>query len=380
MKQRHLFVLGLLVAVGLLLSAIPASAARPTTPRVTISTKFGATLPTQAYRFDGEYVRNLNRVYFLGWRLADNTTDGSVWYYDVAARTFTDTGVDMPVPISNYQVAMLTDSQGVGLYTFGGRDNNGAIIDTVQAFYPATNQVSLISSDPWPGTTPSGCVSLPGMGAVVAQNKAYVLGGASFLSSIPACVDDNSAQTWIFDPMAAPGTRWTQGPDLNLARGYITPAVLGGRVYAIGGDQNIGGTLFAVATVEAWKPGTAAWNDTGVADLPQGCDESQAFAFKAGPLAKGIALMGCGQWPTSLPDIYFYDAVGNTWTDVGMLRQTRRNQFGVLLPPGTMFVGGGTSDGAVILDNTEIGQGGPLASRPGFARPATGSSAKASTN
>jgi hypothetical protein len=375
MKERHLLALGLFVAVGILFSSVPAFAIRsaPGVPKITITTKFGAALPTTAYRFDGEYYRPLNRVYFLGWRRGDDSTDGSVWYYDVAAKTYTDTGVDMLVPISNYQIAMLTDSHGIGLYTFGGRDNICCPITAVQAFYPATNQVRLITTDPWPGTTPSQCVSMPAMGVAVAQNKAYVLGGSSFSSG--GCSDDNSAQTWIFDPMAAPGTRWTLGPDLNLPRGFITPTVLKGRIYAIGGDQNIAGTLKTVATVEAWKPGTIAWNDASIADLPQGCDESQAFAFASGPLASGIALMGCGQWPYDIPDIYFYDSVGNTWTDVGALQQSRRNHAGVFLGSKMFIFGGVTGGGGTVLDSSEFGQGGPLAGRPSFSRRGTRTSA-----
>jgi hypothetical protein len=361
MKQRRLYALGLVVAVGVLLTSVPAFGSRAV-PTVTITTQAGATLPTAAYRFDGALDRTTNRIYFLGWRLADNTTDGSIWYYDIAAHTYTDTGVDMRVPISNYQVAVLTDSHGTAFYTFGGRDNNGAIIQAVQAFYPATNQTALFNLDKWPGTTPSACVSLPGMGVAVVQNKAYVLGGESFSSSVPACVDDNSTQTWTFDPMAAPGTKWTQGPDLNLARGYITAAVLQGTIYAIGGNQNIAGTLFAVATVEKWKPGQAAWNDAGVADLPQGCDESQAFAFTTGPLARGIALMGCGQWPNAIPDTYFYSQTANTWSDVGALIQARRNHAGELIGKNMYLFGGVDGTGAIILDSSEIGHGAPLSS------------------
>ena len=53
-------------------------------------------------------------------------------YYDVAAKTYTDTGVDMPAPISNYGIAALNDPTGLGFYIFGGRDPNGNIITTVR--------------------------------------------------------------------------------------------------------------------------------------------------------------------------------------------------------------------------------------------------------
>src|SRR6266540_6602832 len=99
----------------------------------------GASSPFAGTRFDGELDAATNRIYSLGFRTTGGGTDGSVWYYDVASKTYTDTGVDMPVPISNYGIAALTDPTGLGFYVFGGRDPNGNIVTTVQAYYPATN-------------------------------------------------------------------------------------------------------------------------------------------------------------------------------------------------------------------------------------------------
>jgi hypothetical protein len=391
MKQRHLFALGLVVAVGVFITSVPASAARrgatsPKVPNVSVNWTPGTPLafPMGGTRFDGEYVASLNRVFFLGFRQNDNSTDGSIWYYDVATDTYVDTGKDLRVPISNYQIAALTDAHGLGLYVFGGRDNAGAIVTTVQAYYPSANKAIIISSDPWPGTTPAGCVSLPAMGVAVVTNKAYLLGGESFSSSVPPCVDDNSAQTWIFDPMAPAGARWTAGPPLNLARGYITPAVLRGKIYTVGGNQNIGGTLFAVPTVESWKPPLGGWNDVGVADLPVPCDESQAFTPTAGPLRKGITLATCGQWPNALSDTYFYSALANTWALVGNTNEARRNEAGAIFTVGgqlKMYIAGGyDATGGLVLSSTEFGVGAPIGSRPGFSRPAPNTAPRPSTN
>src|SRR4029077_4919549 len=103
--------------------------------------------------------------------------------------TYVDTGVDMPIPISNYEISALRDAHGLGLYVFGGRDNNGDIIKAVQVYYPSDNTTRLLTHDPWPGTTPSACVSLPGMGVATYKNHAFVIGGMSFSTSVPPCVD-----------------------------------------------------------------------------------------------------------------------------------------------------------------------------------------------
>jgi hypothetical protein len=390
MKQRHVFVLGLLVAVGLLLTSIPAGANprrtnAPRVPDVSVAWTTGTPIPFGgggATRFDGEFIPQFNRVYFLGFRAFDNTTDGSIWYYNVATNTYVDTGKDMPIPISNYAVSLLTDSHGIGLWVFGGRDNLGNLVTNTQVYYPSLNRAFNIATDPWPGKTPNNCVSLPAMGVATVGNKAYVMGGVSFSAAPISCVDEQSAQTWAFDPNAAAGSRWTAGPNLNVARGYITTAVANNKIFTIGGDTNVAGTLFASPTVESWTPGPGGWNDVGTADLPVPCDESAAFVNPFGPLANGIVLSTCGQWPNGTGDTYFYK--NNVWSLVGAVNETRRNQAGSFIKVGTTFkmyiAGGYAADGATALASTETGVGGPIGSRPGFSRPAPNSGAKATTN
>jgi hypothetical protein len=386
-NTRHLSGLRLLVAMAIAVSTVSAFAvtasAGPRSRADAVSQTVNWTLRTPApfagTRFDGHYVSSQRRVYFLGFRTLGDATDGSVWYYDVPTNTYVDTGVDMRVPVSNYQIAMLQDSRGLGLYIFGGRDASAQIVDTVQVYYPSTNSAARILSDPWPGTTPSGCVSLPAMGVATLGSKAYVMGGHAFVAN--QCVaDENSAQTWIFDPMAPAGTRWTQGPDLNLARGYITPAVLGRRIYAIGGTENIAGSLFATSIVEAWAPPAGGWNDAAIADLPTICDEAQAYGFRSGPLAGGVVLAGCGQWPNAVPDTYFYDQAANSWSLVGSFNENRRNHAGALIPRGgrqIMYILGGYGEASSFIDpifSQENGEGAPAGGSPVRAAASSGAS------
>ncbi len=340
-----------LVLLALALSsAIPAAADAPE-----IAWTLGPTLPTPLARFDGEIVGN--RIYFLGGRTLLDATVGNITYFDIPTRTFGDTGVIMPVPISNYGIAKLQDANGTGLYVFGGRDGVANVITTVQVYYPGSNTATTVDTDPWPGTTDvAGCISLPAMGVAAVGNKAYVLGGASFFAN--GCQDDNSSQTWIFDPNGAPGSRWSQGPDLNLARGYITPAVLGNKLVAIGGDINVAGVLQAQTIVEGLNTNNpTAWNDAVVADLPKPCDESQAFGFTSGPLAGKVVLAGCGNWPDmTSPDTLVLS--GGSWHQSAPLNEIRRNHAGVLVPRPAggqimLVLGGYALDGATIIDSSE---------------------------
>jgi hypothetical protein len=361
MKPRTVRIVTLLVGLSVLVSGGSALAGVSGTdvPLATVRWSLGNPSTVPATRFDGQYDAATNRVYFLGFRTSGDVTDGSVWYYDVAAGTYTDTGVDMPVPVSNYGIVPLSDSQGLGFYLFGGRDANAVLVTTVQAYYPALNQAFVISSDPWPGETPSGCVALPAMGAIGFGNTAIVMGGVSFLAN--GCLDEQSDETWVFDPTAPNGSKWSAGPALNLARGYITPAAIGGRVFAIGGDTNSAGTLIPQTIVEAWQVGVGGWDDA-VADLPEACDESQAFAFTKGALTRSILLTGCGQWPNAVPDVLQWKERSNSWAIIGTLIENRRNHAGALLPGGRspiIYILGGYGEASQFIDplsSSELGK------------------------
>lgn len=370
MKLRYFHGLGLLVAVAMLIPAGPALGAQA--PQRNVNWTEATPIPFGATRFDVAVDPSTKRAYFLGFRDVNNNTSGEVWYYDIVAKTYNDTGVAMPVPVSNYTVARLNDPNGLGFYIFGGRSQAGLIIRDTQVYYPATNTAVDVASDPYPAQSPSGCVPLPAQGVAVVSGKAYVMGGSAFSSG--GCVtDEDSAQVWRFNPMGTAGNRWKKQPSLNVARGYVTAGVLGSEIYAIGGDNNVAGSLFPVATVESWKPGDNSWDDAGVADLPQACDESQAFGFTKGPLHDTITLAGCGQWPNALADVLQYDDTTNSWSIVGALNEARRNQAGANIGsnkhPKLFVLGGYDATGGVTLASTEIGKpakvGGPVApSRP----------------
>jgi len=379
MKSR--IVRGAALVAALVVGVMSGPAAQAGT-QVATKWKFGAPITfgspaAGATRFDGELYKPLNRVYFLGFRQSDNSTSGEVWYYDVATATYVDAGVAMPVPVSNYQIAALKDNVGVlGFYIFGGRDSVGNIVTTVQAYLPATNTTTTDAADPWPGTTPSACVSLPGMGvATVGSSKAYLLGGISF--SANGCADDNSSEVWRYNAKKAPGARWKKMPSLLSAHGYITPAVLGTKIYAIGGDFNTAGSLAAVTDVESWVVGAGSW--TAETALPEACDESQAFAFSSGALANTITLAGCGQFPAASPDVNQYDTVTQTWSLSCHLNTARRNQAGVTLGS-KMFVLGGYANDASVLASTEVGKAGVCTTASGAFHAPSGASGTATTS
>jgi hypothetical protein len=321
------------------------------------------TFPQAFSRFDGAYDPVAGLVYFLGGRLADNNTDGSIWTFNPAAGIYADTGLDMPVPISNYTVNVLTDTTGVAYYTFCGRDSAGLQTFAVQGYRPAL--ASTFQQDPannYPGDATHTCSG--GLNAVV-NNKAYIAGG--FNST------DNNNQTWVFDPMAPSGGRWTRLTSADLPQGmaYITSAVVDGKIYAIGGAYWDGvSALINVDTVLVLDPAAATPTWTPLASLPEVCSSSRAWGFDTGslyvdpsdmtPLA-GKIIAGCGVWSTAIQAVYAYTVATNTWEAFPPFLTARRDTAGEFLPlasaPALWVWGGydGTSVNTTTVEYYSLG-------------------------
>ena len=305
--------------------------------------EYGPDTGFQFFRFDGIYFPDTGLVYFLGGRLADDTTDGSVWSFDPETGTYTDTGVDLPLPVSNYTLNILQDSTGKGIYLVSGRLGNSSYTHAVQVYYPATNTaVQRPGADDWP-TPPR----IPG-GVVEHGNKLYVFGGTRASDSW------DFAQTWVFDPSLASGSRWSQlvGVNLTQSRGFIYACVVDGYAYAIGGEHYSAlDTLAATTRTERLNlSNTAAlWDNASVADLStdDGTGEGRAFGFDSGaghPLAGHIVIAGGGQWPSEWANCSDYSVAANTWSTFPSLVEARRDFASAFVPSadgGTMWVFGG---------------------------------------
>jgi len=351
---RKRFAVAVIVVMTLAMSSW---AADPAEPDWAGTWQTGPPMTADMGRFDGAFDPTTGLVYFLGGRLEDGTTDGSIFSFNPATGLYADTGVDMPVPISNYTVNVLTDATGTGFYTFCGRDNAGTQNFVTQVYYPATNTVTTVAADPYPGDATHTC---SGGLSVVFSNKAYVAGG----------FDGTNMNGWthVFDPMAAAGSRWTRltGADLANPRAYIMGAVVDGMIYAIGG-ATYPGTLTEVATVERLDPaaGTPSWNDGVVADLPEVCSDSRAWGFDAGSpyrdpadntsLASTI-ISGCGVWTTVNERVYSYSVASNAWTPFPSFNITRRDIAAELVTtagsPALWVWGGYDGSGVNAMTNT----------------------------
>ncbi len=291
------------------------------------------TFPQAFSRFDGAYDPGTGLVYFLGGRLADANTDGSIWTFNPSTGIYADTGLDMPVPISNYTINVLNDATGEGYYVFCGRPSAGGVVTSVQVYYPATNTViQLPPADDFPGDATHSCSSA--LNAVV-NNKVYMAGGFNATAM--------SEQTWVFDPMAPSGSRWTRiaSADLAVARAYIMGAVVDGKIYAVGGASWDGAALINLDTVQMLDPAAPTPTWTPLASLPEACSSSRAWGFDTGSLyidpsdmtpLSGKIISGCGFWSTAIQAVYAYTVATNSWEAFPPFLTARRDMAGELIP------------------------------------------------
>jgi len=286
------------------------------------------------YRGDAEYFAGTGLAYFLGGRTG-TPTDGSIFSFNPVGQTCADTGLDMPVPISNYTVVPLNIGGVDWLCTFGGRNSAGAMILTTQCYDPMSNTTTTLADLPsvWNSYLPGG--------AAVIDNKAYIFGGFSSTTA-----PYNHAYTYEYDPAT---NTYNQKGNLTEGRAYIDVAVFDGKIYGFGGDTYDGAALFASAKTEVFDPAIGTWDDAAVADLPTASGEGRAFAFDTGSayeLAGKIVIAGGGQWSSAWNEVVIYDIATDSY-DYGFpnLNALRRDFAGFFVPgePGRMWVIGGWS-------------------------------------
>jgi hypothetical protein len=383
MKPRSILFLSVLIFILLVAAAIPVLAQRasenPRAPRPADTTSLpapdqalepfsllepqwggswndGTASPFAFTRFDGGYSLKQNMVYYMGGRLADSSTDGSVWSLS-SGGVYTDLGVDLVTPVSNYTMNLLEDATGWGFYIFCGRNSLGNTIKSVQVYYPDTNTaVQLGPEDNYPGS-----ITCTAALNVVHNNKVYVAGGQDATTS-----PYNWGETWVFDPLAPAGSRWTRIFSANLTRprAFIMGAVVDNKIYAIGGNwydptaTACGHVLCNVRLVEVLdlSDPLPTWDDAAAADLPEPCSEGRAFGFDTTSQYidaddthyAGRIVTTCGGWSVENERVYVYNSRVNRWEAFPSLNRTRRDQAAEFIPLayvglGVMFNWGGRS-------------------------------------
>ena len=297
---------------------------------------YGPETPFAFTRFDGGYSPLDGKVYFLGGRLAAGTTpdtDGSVWAFNPRTAVWTDTGDDLPEPISNYQVNLYENPEGPMLLAFCGRTAAGTPVDSVQ-FYNVALQ--LAGALPVEYNYPGSLSCMAGLNAVW-HNRVIVAGG--FDNVTPPY---HPTETWLFNPdLVGSGGAWIYAPSATFepGRAYIMSAVVDDLVYAIGGATYDGGALSNLDIVQRLDPAATAPVWTTVAPLPEPCSSGRAWGFDSDsslsafgrPLA-GTIITTCGFWSDENNHVYLYDTHADSWEEFPFLLTDRRDNAAEYVP------------------------------------------------
>ncbi|MBN1318633.1 MAG: S8 family serine peptidase, partial [Anaerolineales bacterium] len=302
-------------------------------------------------RFDGVFVPGpegqswANKVYFLGGRVDSGSAEsGDIWSFDPLDGLYVDTGWDMEEGVSNYTANLIsgddacTDS-GPAIYIIGGYDKStGKSTDLVQRICVADGQVDAVTTDPWPGKVDD-VIYQPG-GLAVVDGVIYAFGG--FDSSTSPYIFEN--RTFRFDPSAAAESRWTDlGLTLGQARGYIASAVVGSRIFALGGIASYTADPFDLIPtnmVEVLDTAVPSPSWQVESSMPFATSEAKAFGIDAETLFKWavfgnegkIYVIGGGDWPGRTDHFLVYDIASQVWETSAPLHQARRDHAGVYIP------------------------------------------------
>ncbi|MGE5603661.1 MAG: kelch repeat-containing protein, partial [Nitrososphaerales archaeon] len=243
--------------------------------------------------------------------------------YDPATDSWT-TGADVPntyPAVENPAVVAFNNK----LYVLGGSTQpfSGAVPNAA-VYDPATNT--------WTDLPPLS-VARGGATAQVLNNEIWVMGGMDGTGASLSSVE-------IFNP--ANGS-WRNGPSMTLARDNPGSAVLNGKIYIFGGRTRFaaGGEVAGTPTsVEMFNPGTNAWTELTMSDMPTGRRAPVVAVLN------GKALVIGGENANQVFDANEeFDPADNSWRTLTPMPTARHGAAGGTIGASVYVVGGSTAPG-----------------------------------
>jgi hypothetical protein len=275
----------------------------------------GPNLPTFLIRAVGVFFQPNGRFYCVGGRTSDLPGSETInpFEYNPVTNTWTTSTAAYPDSlVDNMACGALTVTGTTRIYCVGGSFASGvAATARVFSYDPVIDTItSLTAVDNWPGDA-AGTI-LPG-GFIVVANKLYIIGGFNISNGM------TTHQTWVFDPSAPVGSRWTQKADYPVDRGYIPTAAIGNAIYTAGGSLGDGATIHDTNDSYKYNIATDTW--TAIANIPRLTAETRALNVYG-----QMWVMGGGRdAPNPSNEVDIYDPYCNSWTIGAPFVTPRRN-------------------------------------------------------
>lgn len=221
------------------------------------------------------------RFYVIG----GEPRDGYVQEYDPGTGLWDDTNALMPTFVSNICTAVI----GTDIYIPSGYDGV-SYLATVQVYHTTTDTWEVVATDPVP-------VGLSGAACTAHGDKIYLFGG----SASGTYVDT----TYVYDPAAAAGSRWSSGAAAPVAGAYGDAISAGGYVFYAG----MRNATTDLASVYRYDPVADSWTTMPSLTTPRGAARMWTY--------EGKLAVGGGGWSSYLNSVEEYDlstGTGGTWT------------------------------------------------------------------
>jgi N-acetylneuraminic acid mutarotase len=284
--------------------------------------------PEAAWGASGAYAAG--KFFAIGGITAAGVT-GKVRIYDPATGAWSTGPNDKPMPVLDACAATIGDL----IYVVGGADGSIA----PQSALEVLDAINLTWSTEVFDAMPSALLAqvCGSIGGVL-----YVAGGSNGATATSPAF----AKLYAYDPAQASFSRWVEKTGMLEARRHAAGAVVGGKLYAVGGM--VGGSEDQLATAEVYDPLSDTWSS--VPELGQARAGAAAFGY-------GRRLVACGgraAAPLASCEVYDPMSGGANWTAWPSLTVPR------LLPAyaaagNVLYVSGGYHTS--ILDSAESAAG-----------------------
>lgn len=227
-----------------------------------------------------------DRFFVIGGEESGGVRNGYAQEYDPVGDAWDNTNAVMPTGVSNLCAAAI----GTDIYVPGGWTGSVAL-DALQVYHTATDSWETVATDPLP-------VALFAGGCAAHEGKIYLFGGTTGIG-------DDLDTTYIYDPAAAAGSRWTTGAVAPVAGNYGDAISADGYVFYSG----IRNATADLADVLRYDPAADSW--TTMPSLTTARGGARVWTYE------GKLAVGGGGWSSYLTSVEEYDlstGTGGTWT------------------------------------------------------------------
>ncbi|MFC5850071.1 Kelch repeat-containing protein, partial [Deinococcus petrolearius] len=166
----------------------------------------------------------------------------------------------------------------------------------------------------------------------------YLNGQLHYFGGTNLARTQNVGDHFVLD-LRSGATGWRVAAPLPLPRHHLGSAVLGGLIYAVGGQQGHDSQLVTQSAVQVYDPATDAW--TSRAALPRARGHISGSTFVLG--GRLIVAGGEVAHDRAVADVTAYDPATNTWTALTPLPAARASGVAAALGQGYLYTGGAWS-------------------------------------